>query len=102
MGSLAVELSTWNILGMPLCSKCGEKEPRAGGRYCAGCHAAKMREWRRTHPLLGRVLQERGHLVPTPCPCGATDVQRHHPDYSNPRLVQYLCEACHRKEHRAA
>lgn len=32
--------------------------------------------------------------------CGATEnLERHHPDYSNPNLVITLCRACHRQEH---
>lgn len=32
--------------------------------------------------------------------CGATEnLQRHHPDYSQPLLVQVLCQTCHTKAH---
>lgn len=31
---------------MHLCSKCGAEHDRPQ-RYCAGCHAAYMREWRK-------------------------------------------------------
>jgi len=35
-----------------------------------------------------KVLVQRGHLNRKPCArCGAVDVQAHHPDYRNPRLV---------------
>ena len=35
-----------------LCSVCGQPHDR-NARYCAPCHAAYMREWRKTHPLTG-------------------------------------------------
>jgi hypothetical protein len=30
-----------------LCSKCGDPHDRKRQRYCASCHAAHMREWRK-------------------------------------------------------
>lgn len=95
------------------CARC--TAPNApGGKYCREHRNEYMREWRRTHPptpeqvLRGRtrsytnVLIRRGQLVPEPCrDCGSADVQAHHPDYSKPRLVVWLCPEDHRAEHRA-
>lgn len=34
-----------------------------------------------------------------PCICGKTNVQMHHPDYSEPLKVAFLCARCHRRHH---
>ena len=35
--------------------------------------------------------------------CGAPGkLHRHHPDYSKPRLIEFLCPACHARVHREA
>lgn len=43
-----------------------------------------------------------GRLVRRPCRgCGSTSkVEGHHPDYSKPLDVVWLCDACHHAEHR--
>ncbi len=78
------------------------------------CHAANMRKQRPKHrelpPLAKKkataraytnVLVRRGHLSKDKCRvCGAVDVQAHHPDYDNPRIVEWLCGPCHKKAHR--
>lgn len=43
-----------------------------------------------------------GRLKRQPCKCGALKVQAHHHDYSNPLDVEWLCDDCHRSEHRRA
>jgi len=71
-----------------------------------------MRQWRQTHApseeerrkascrAYTRVLIRRGHLIRKPCEtCGIEPAQAHHPDYSNPRLVVWLCEDHHRQLH---
>ena len=47
------------------------------------------------------VLQRRGKLVPRPCRCGSRKVEKHHPDYANPRRVVWICRPCHLKSHAA-
>ena len=44
----------------------------------------------------------RGKLIPQPCKCGATKVEMHHPDYSKPLLVEWLCRPCHLDHHKLA
>ena len=74
-----------------------------------------MREWRQTHPLTEEqrrkdicrsytnVLLRRGALTRKPCLiCGSEPAQAHHPDYSNPRLVVWLCAPHHRAHHERA
>ena len=95
-----------------LCSRCGVPVMRRGG-YCARCHAAYMRTWRKTHPLTPEqrikdncrsyagVYRRRGLLIPEPCEdCDDPDVEMHHTDYSQPLLVIWLCRACHLFRHR--
>lgn len=39
--------------------------------------------------------------VAQPCEaCGAVGGQRHHHDYSRPLDIRWLCDPCHRAEHR--
>lgn len=43
----------------------------------------------------------RGIIAASPCRnCGAEKAQAHHPDYSKPLDVIWLCEPCHKHEHR--
>ena len=82
-------------------------------RYCRRCHAAYMRSWRQTHPLtLAQRLKDnarsyaatykrRGKLVEQPCHCGAK-AEMHHPDYTKPLAVVWLCRAHHLEAHRQA
>jgi hypothetical protein len=71
-----------------------------------------MRAWRQTHRLAGlarkkdsvrsiaNVAKRRGHIVSEPCRiCGAA-AEMHHPDYSQPLLVQWLCRPHHLQLHR--
>lgn len=46
------------------------------------------------------VLLKRGKLQKQPCArCGSEKSQAHHPDYSDPRTVVWLCVDCHRETH---
>ncbi len=65
---------------------------------------AKDRRMRERFPEKYAARQEvlkalrRGDLIKAPCRCGATKVQGHHPDYSKPLDVIWLCDPCHRAE----
>jgi hypothetical protein len=100
-----------------ICGVCGawhqrKNEARAQSK-CEKCHAAYMAEWRKTHPLEGdslkkartrsytKMLVKRGTIKRAPCQkCGEVNSEVHHPDYSNPRLVEWLCRPCHLELHR--
>lgn len=90
------------------CPKCGIEHARNGQRLCADCHAAYMREWRKTHPLndghrkrdgarsVASVYLRRGVLQHRPCEvCGDPDSQMHHPDHELPLQVVWLCRPHH-------
>lgn len=93
--------------------KCGELRDRGSQRYCCFCHAAYMREWRKTHPLTSdqkrkvnsrsyaNVYLKRGKLLRKACECcGEENSQIHHPDYDKPLKVVWLCRSCHLKLHK--
>lgn len=98
---------------LPLCSSCGGPNRRRGQRWCHSCHAEHMRETRPKHSELEdaartrantraytRVLVGRGVLQKQPCAhCGSKQSQAHHPDYSDPRTVVWLCRPCHEVLH---
>lgn len=99
----------------PLCSHCGLRPRRtARQRYCLDCHAAYTRSWRQTHPLTEEqrrrsnaraylhVYIRRGQIQKEPCRvCGTqTNLEAHHPDYSNPLAVEWFCRR-HRLDHQA-
>lgn len=67
-----------------------------------------MREYRKTHRLSGEALSRanarsylhqyirRGKIIKLPCDvCGGLDVEAHHPDYSKPLEVIWLCRGKH-------
>jgi len=98
---------------MKLCSRCKIREPRTGGRYCKGCHAAATRKWRKHAYMTDEqrmkdncrsyagVYLRRGKIERKPCvKCGEEQSQMHHPDYSKPLWIVWLCRPCHLEHHR--
>ena len=94
------------------CARCGKLKERIQRAYCRACEALKVRQWRKTHPLtpeqrrkhnarmIARGYWVRGKLRQKPCRhCGDANSQRHHPDYSRPLFVIWLCRPCHLKLH---
>ena len=55
--------------------------------------ARKVARSRARHALV------RGEIHRAPCRCGNPDAEMHHPDYSKPLEVVWLCKGCHRLEH---
>jgi len=73
-----------------------------------------MREYRKTHKLTPEqrlrdnarsyagAYKRRGKIAQKPCEtCGSDNSQMHHPDYSKPLLVVWLCREHHMELHRA-
>ena len=103
-----------NVKRETLCIRCRENPQAQGQKYCLRCHAAYMRDWRKTHPLnaaqrrkdncrsYANVYKRRGRLKQKPCEsCGSVDSQMHHEDYDRPLKVRWLCVSCHAARHEA-
>jgi hypothetical protein len=54
----------------------------------------------RAHYLLESAIKSGRVVKPDTCPCGAPNPHGHHPDYSKPLMVVWLCRDCHNKLHR--
>lgn len=99
------------------CDDCAGK-PVPFGRFCGVCRERRLREsarrtaahWRRADPERERFRSafaravRRGDLV-RPESCSRCHEKRdpihgHHPDYTKPLEVIWLCETCHFDEHR--
>jgi hypothetical protein len=73
-----------------------------------GALAAMHKKWRQRHPLAAaahvklRRAVRRGELERQPCTqCSSTQtIHGHHPDYSRPLEVVWLCQRCHTEIHR--
>lgn len=105
----------WRVVGWPsaVCSRCDNPRDVPSKRYCRKCNAAHTREWRKTHPMSDaqkvkhnirtktRMRVKRGLLIKYPCEiCGDVNVEAHHPDYTKPYDVKWLCFKHHRELHR--
>lgn len=95
-----------------VCSRCGGPRRPGNQALCAPCHAAHMREWRKTHPLTGGqkkrdtarsyagVYLRRGKLIARDCECcGEPKTEMHHQDHERPLEVTWLCRPCHLSWH---
>lgn len=99
-----------------LCSKCNNflDENRIGKqRYCKSCHAENMRLNRPSHSQLtddqkikanarsyAKVYLKRGKLIKQSCQvCNDPDTEMHHPDYSKPLEIIWLCRIHHLQIH---
>ena len=113
-------------MDMKICIMCGEKEqaPRGKMPYCLDCHAFYMREYRKAHALeeqkrrrkyyVSRLENDRpkknarslannalrfGNIQRQPCEKCGEWAQMHHPDYSQPLIVVWLCKKHHIEHH---
>jgi hypothetical protein len=95
-----------------ICSRCKGPRDRGAQRYCKACHAAYVREWKKTHPpseeerkknrarSITGVYFRRGKIARKPCErCGSEHSEKHHEDYSKPLDVHWLCRKCHLDHH---
>lgn len=98
----------------PTCSRCQINPPRPGQRYCHECHAAYARanrpkyceftpeqQRRADARTVANMAVRRGQIPRRPCeiPGCKAPADKHHPDYSRPLEVQWLCQAHHLAEH---
>jgi hypothetical protein len=64
---------------------------------------ARIQEWREKNPEKIAAHHLAAYHIPLPDICERCAAQgrihRHHPDYSQPLLVMFLCPRCHRQEH---
>ena len=51
------------------------------------------------HTLLHSAVTEGRVIKPDTCPCGRSNPEGHHEDYSKPLMVVWLCRPCHAKLH---
>lgn len=95
------------------CAKCAVNSVYTKAKYCNQCHRSYMRVWRITHRLTteqrkkmncrsyANVYLKRGLLTKNTCKCcNSPHTQMHHPDYSRPLYVVWLCRWCHLKLHK--
>lgn len=68
---------------------------------------SRQERWRQRNPHAAwaqsalRSAVRRGLVSQQPCEaCGDQKSEAHHPDYSRPALVVWLCRKCHKAEHR--
>lgn len=74
----------------------------------AKSHTASAKRWKESHPerrkaniIVGNAVRD-GRLNPQPCWCCGTKAQAHHPDYSRPLDVVWLCGQHHKQAHALA
>lgn len=104
----------WYTNGMNKTCSCGSIR-RKGGRDCLSCHAANMRRYRReaikkpTQEQLVKIRTrqylktyvKRGKIEKLPCEvCGIVQSEAHHPDYSKPLKIVWLCRSHHLELHK--
>ena len=110
------------------CSDCGQMHDRVRRRRkkdgsvsvikqskCRACHAAYVRRTRKPWRALSdeerqksncrsytHVLVKRGELERKPCEECSAEAEAHHPDYTDPRNVIWLCRPHHMALHAAS
>lgn len=71
---------------------------RKGGRHIDPSYTKHYRE---CNPEKYKAHQAAQRIPICPCEqCGSTEyIHRHHDDYNKPKVVRFLCAACHRQYH---
>jgi hypothetical protein len=71
-----------------------------------GRNTLYQKQYRKDHPKVSRCWRATqraiisGKLIKQPCLfCGSLKVQAHHPDYSKPLDIVWLCKSCHKRLH---
>lgn len=78
------------------------RSTEAGKRVAAGVYQRQSEKFpeRLAARQAVRIALRNGALKGKPCEeCGDEKSQAHHPDYSKPLDVKWLCRSCHNKEH---
>lgn len=117
--AIKAEVDAVKLTSTKLCPRCGLSFRRVSlGKtkvhsYCVTCHDEIAKVWRKDNPRTSeqrkkhnvrsyaQASQKRGKLVPRSCEeCGERKAQKHHPDYTKPLYVKWLCKRCHQALHR--
>ena len=62
-------------------------------------HSEATKLWHRQTSRV-HTAAKRAHPLPESCShCGGAGAHRHHPDYSRPTEIVWLCTGCHGREH---
>ena len=70
-------------------------------------HSKANKKWRAESPHKRRANEAlrravlAGHVLPMPCIVCGKDAEAHHPDYSQPLYVVWLCDKHHKEVHKA-
>lgn len=69
-------------------------------QYCRDHHKKKFRKDRVSARNAARYLLKKGIIVKQNCTlCGSPHSEIHHPDYSKPTDITWLCVPCHKEFH---
>ena len=87
----------------PKCEVCGKPVRTMRNRFCSrACRGVAQRGVLigvNSYPALYARVQK-AHPDPEPCAiCGSAGKHRHHPDYSKPLDIVWLCAGCHQRLH---
>jgi hypothetical protein len=84
----------------PLCERARISQYREAIQRSKYQWAVKNPDKRQAHKAVENALRI-GEMTRSPCSvCGAAEAQAHHPDYSRPLDVVWLCDKHHKAEHR--
>jgi len=85
-----------------LCKICQNEIWGNGQFYCADCRQIAIKRQVRAMESATKARDNGKLKFKTACEhCGTKGkLQMHHPDYSKPRLVLFLCVPCHKDKHR--
>jgi hypothetical protein len=73
---------------------------RAAAARANIAHRKRYRERQRARDAVKRAILE-GRIIPRCCErCGDPKAEAHHPDYSQPLAVEWLCDPHHKAAHR--
>ena len=87
----------------PLCKVCGQPVRSMRNTYCSrSCRNKDLGYQQRGITSYSGLYWKLQRMYPDPEPCamcGAPGEHRHHPDYSKPFEIVWLCESCHHSIH---